>query len=101
VALIKESSGDLATYPFVTVVFDEIEKHDRALALLKAAGLGTSIIYLKAITEYDYLKRYRAAGDSNGGNDIASKMVTLSTSSYLGTKDLAVTVNILKEISEC
>ena len=101
ISFVKESVGDTATYPFVTAIFDKKERRDTALAALKDRGLGASILYLYPVTKLRYLSGIVPAEDSKGGDILASRLITLSTSCYLDTKDLAAIADTLKEKIEC
>jgi len=101
ISFVKESDGDVATYPFLTAIFDSTERRDKALTALRVAGLGASITYLRAITNFDYLRAIVPPEASPGGDAMASKAMTLSTSCYLDRKELNVLINMLKEDLKC
>ncbi len=97
IGFIKESSGDMATYPFVTVIFDEGSRRERVLSALQKTGLGADRLYLSAITDFDYISDIVPQKPVPGGRSIASRILTLSTSVYLETRDLDVVIETIKK----
>ena len=56
IKIITGQTETKSTYPFVTLIFDDPEKRLQVLSRLEKSGVGASILYLKAITDYEYLK---------------------------------------------
>lgn len=91
-----ERPGDKAAYPFVTLIFDDNARRESALKKIEASGLGGSIIYARAITDYGYLKGLVACKDAANGRRLAGSTVTLSTNAYLLRRDMDKAVNLIK-----
>lgn len=87
-----------ASYPYLTLVFDEKQKRDLALRVLRDSGLGISRVYLSAITDYAYLKN--TVPDTNCPNSrmLADNTITLSTSSFLKKVDFKNIIQKLKRL---
>ena len=83
IKIVKERPGDRASYPFVTVIFDKIEKKKGFFKIFENSGLGVSQIYGAPITRYDYLKGIIPEGNFPGGEYLAEREVTLSTSMFI------------------
>lgn len=93
--IVKESPGDFATYPLVMVIFRDPERRRRALSVLQRAGLGASIMYLRAITDFEYLKDIVPQRNPENGRSLAARAMTLSTNSRLKEEDLDIMVKSL------
>lgn len=96
--VIQEEAGTEATYPFVTLIFDEVEKREKVFKVFNQSGLGISQIYSLAVTEFKYLKDMIPPGDSPGGSYLAKREMTLSTSSFLRDQDLVSIVQKIKNL---
>ncbi len=96
--LVTEMPGTEAVYPYVTLIYDEPERRERAWNALKDSGLGVSGVYSFAITDFDYLKDIVPGGDPAGGRSLAKNSITLSTSMFLGEEDLSYIVNQIKKL---
>lgn len=92
-----ESSDSEATYPYVTLFFDNKERRDKILRNLEKSGLGGSIIYALAIADYDYLKDIVADRNCSNARYIAEREITLSTSTFLESNDLDFIIKILEK----
>lgn len=99
IRVIQEGAGTRATYPYLTLVFDDVDKRKKALKALKNSGLGVSIIYAEAITDYDYLKNIVGEKACPAARDLAQRQITLSTSTFLEKKDLELIVHKIKNLS--
>lgn len=88
IKLIKEAEQTKAVYPYITLLFDEPAKRDRALELFHNKGLGISTAYLYAITDYDYLKPIIPPKPCPNAQNISSRHITLSTNTFLEKKML-------------
>jgi len=95
VTVLKEATGDRATYPFVTLIFDEEGRRNKTLKILGSSGLGVSELYMSAIIDYPSLKDVVPAADCPGARYLASRQATLSTSTFLRKRDLDL---ILKDL---
>lgn len=94
---VTEREQSKASYPYLAVIFDTPEKRNSALDIFKDSGLGVSQVYLRAITDYDYLKGIVPEADCPGARRIARQSITLSTSSFLNEPDLRNIVDNLKK----
>jgi dTDP-4-amino-4,6-dideoxygalactose transaminase len=98
VKAIKESGGSRATYPYLTLIFNEPEMRKKALRRLENTGLGVSQIYAFCITDYDYLKNIVPKTDCPAGHYLAQRQITLSTSNFLKEKDLNSVLDMIKSL---
>ncbi len=98
VRILTETNGSTATYPYLTVIFDDPVKQKKALHLLRHLGLGASQIYIKPINEYDYLKGRLSGQTSANASFIAEKTITLTTNTFLRAKDAERIIKLLKKI---
>lgn len=96
--LITEAAGNRSNYPYLTLVFDERSKRDKAWQLFKNSGLGVSQIYLCAITDYDYLKDIVGTQSFPNAAFIAKHHITLSTSAFLSHKDISRVIEKIKNL---
>jgi len=87
--LVLESTGDYSNYPYLSIIFDNSSDRDKVINEFKNSGLGISQIYLKAITDYDYLKDILPDTDCPNARSLAKRHITLSTSLFLTDLDLA------------
>ena len=86
IKIILEQTGSKATYPFITLIFDDSEKRLQVLKRLEKTGVGASILYLKAITDYEYLKNIIPETACPNAQALATHHLTLSTNTYLNNK---------------
>jgi len=97
---ITELAQTKASYPYLAIILDTPGKRNAALKIFKNSGLGISQVYLKAITDYDYLKGIIPEANCENARKLAQQTITLSTSSFLKESDLTKIVNNLKGIQE-
>ncbi|MDD5130048.1 MAG: DegT/DnrJ/EryC1/StrS family aminotransferase [Candidatus Omnitrophica bacterium] len=93
-----ESARTKASYPYLTLVFEDAGKRNRALKLFQNSGLGISQIYLAAITDYPYLKNIVPDTDCPHARSLAERTITLSTSKFLKETDLKNIIHQLKKL---
>lgn len=86
-----------ASYPYLSLIFNDRKKRDLALHTFRDSGLGISQVYLYAITDYAYLKDIIPAADCPNSRLLAERTITLSTSSFLKETDLE---NIIKKLKQ-
>ena len=98
IKIIAESKGDYSNYPYLTLIFDQPSKRNQTLSIFKNSGLGVSIIYLNAITDYEYLENIYSPQDSCNARHLAQRHITLSTSLFLKTKDLDRVIEKIRQI---
>ncbi len=96
IKMIEENVGSGATYPFVTVLFEDKERRERALNTMEKSGLGGSFIYALAVTDYDYLQGVVSDGNCSNGRSLADRTVTISTSTFLKGSDLNAVIALLR-----
>jgi len=99
VKLITESPEAKATYPYLTLLFNDPIKCEKAKEAFRNSGLGVFQIYAMAITDYDYLKRIVKNTDSPNGRFIAQNHITLTTSTFLKDKDLNSVIDTVRNIT--
>lgn len=98
IKLITESPGNRATYPYLTLIFNDPLKRQRALSAFKNSGLGVFQIYASAITDYDYMKDIVGNKVCPNARYLAEREITLTTSTFLTKKDLNSVVGIIKNL---
>ncbi|MDP2044173.1 MAG: DegT/DnrJ/EryC1/StrS family aminotransferase, partial [Candidatus Omnitrophota bacterium] len=92
---ILELAQTKASYPYLTLIFEDARKRNSALNIFNHSGLGVSQVYLHAITDYAYLKDIIPDADCAHAQALSEKTITLSTSSFLKKTDLE---NIIKKL---
>ena len=97
IKLITEPDLSLSNYPYLTLLFDEAAKRDKAFSALNSCGLGVSLIYLSAITDYHYLKGIAGNSDCPNASRLAKNHITLTTSAYLAPKDIRSLIERIKK----
>lgn len=99
IVLISGSEYCLGTYPFLTLVFEQKSKKDKALKLLENSGLGVSELYTLPVYAYDYLRdSLPAYNDFPGAKYLSSGQIILSTNTFLKKKDADYVIDIIKKI---
>ncbi len=93
--IIKELPQSRATYPYVTLLFRSSEKRKKVMKALVNRGLGASVIYVHAITDYEYLKGLVPDGEYPHGRRLVDYALTLSTNVFLVQKDLAAIISLV------
>ncbi len=96
IKLITESSGTRATYPYLTLLFNDPIKCKKAKEIFRNSGLGVFQIYAMAITDYDYLKDIVGNHDSPNARYLAERQISLTTSTFLKEENLDSVVGIIK-----
>lgn len=98
IKLITESPGNLATYPYLTLLFNEPAKRQKALSAFRHSGLGVFQIYASAITDYDYMKDIVGNKIFPNTRYLAERHITLTTSTFLKKKKLYSVTEIIKKL---
>ncbi|MDA8079033.1 MAG: DegT/DnrJ/EryC1/StrS aminotransferase family protein [Nitrospiraceae bacterium] len=98
IKVIEESPDSRATYPFMTIIFETREKREKAKKAFEGSGLGVSIVYARAIADYDYLKDIVPDRNCPNGRIMSERSLTLSTSLFLETGDIETIVKKLEDI---
>jgi dTDP-4-amino-4,6-dideoxygalactose transaminase len=98
IELIRETSGSKANYPYLALIFSDPQKCQSAKDLFRDTGLGVSIIYVSAITEYDYLKGIVEDKDSPNARYLAERTITLTTSIFAKKSDLDTVLRKIKNL---
>jgi len=96
--VVKESALAQASYPYITVIFDQPQMKQRALAYFAKTNLGLSQIYTLAISDYPYLKGIVPQRYCPAGRYLAERAITLSTSIFLDHKTISRIVDKIKQI---
>ncbi len=94
---IVELEQTKASYPYLTLIFENVQRRNCALDFFRNSGLGISQIYLRAITDYAYLKNIVPDTDCPNSRGLCEKTITLSTNGFLKESDLKNILNKLKE----
>jgi dTDP-4-amino-4,6-dideoxygalactose transaminase len=95
---IIERPDTKATYPYLTLLFDDPAKCKKARYLFNKSGLGVFQIYAMAVPDYDYLKGIVGNADCPNGRYLAQNHITLTTSTFLNDKDLNSVSDIIRSI---
>ena len=95
---IVELTRTKASYPYLTLIFEDAAKHNTALNIFRNSGLGVSQVYLRAITDYPYLKDIIPTTDCANAQALATKTLTLTTSRFLKEIDLEDIIKKLKKL---
>jgi perosamine synthetase len=98
IKLITESPETKATYPYLTLLFNDSEKCNKAKRAFRKSGLGVFQIYASAITDYEYLKGTVEYRNCPNARSLAQKHITLTTSTFLKNRELNSIVNRIKNI---
>lgn len=98
IKIITEPPESRATYPYLTLLFDNPQKCRKAQKLLRNLGLGVSRIYNSQINDYEYLKDIIEDADCPNARYLAQREITLTTSTFLTKKDLKSVVEIIKKV---
>ncbi len=96
IKLITESHEIKATYPYLTLLFDNPIKRKKAQEKFRNSGLGVFQVYAQAITDYDYLKDIVGNHDSPNARYLAEREISLTTSTFLKEEDIDSVVGIIK-----
>ncbi|MDP2766699.1 MAG: DegT/DnrJ/EryC1/StrS family aminotransferase [Candidatus Methanoperedens sp.] len=94
---IVELERTRASYPYLTLIFQDAKKRNSTLNLFRNSGLGISQVYLQAITDYAYLKNIIPDTQCPNSRKLSEKTITLSTSDFLKDSDLK---NIIKKLTK-
>jgi len=92
---IKENPYSKATYPYLTIIYSDINKCRQASDSLSNLRLGVSMVYASAVPDYDYLKKTVGEAECPNARRLAKSTITLSTSTFMKKSDIdAVTAKI-------
>jgi len=98
IKIISESAESKATYPYLTLIFDDPMKRENAKEKFKNLGLGVFQIYCLAITDYAYLKGTLESKACPNARYLAQRHITLSTSTFLKDRELDSVINIIRNL---
>ncbi len=98
IKLITESHEIKATYPYLTLLFNNPIKRKKAQEKFRNSGLGVFQVYAQAITDYDYLKDIVGNYDSPNARYLAEREISLTTSTFLKEEDIDSVVGIIKSL---
>jgi len=98
VELIQEPSDGKANYPYLALVFSDPRKRQSARDLFRDTGLGVSVIYASAITEYDYLEGIVENKDCPNARYLSERTITLTTSIFAKKSDLDTVIRKIKNL---
>jgi dTDP-4-amino-4,6-dideoxygalactose transaminase len=99
IKLIIEPPETKATYPYLTLLFMDPERRNKALKVLRNSGLGIFQIYASAITDYNYLKGIIGNKDCPNARYLAARHITLTTSTFLKKRSLDSVISIIKNLN--
>jgi dTDP-4-amino-4,6-dideoxygalactose transaminase len=98
IKLITEPPGCKASYPYLTLLFNDAKKREKALRLFRNSGLGVFQIYDSPITDYDYMKDIVGSEDCPNARYLAERHITLTTNTFLKGEDIDSIVSIIKKL---
>lgn len=98
IKIIREPNTGKATYPYLTILFSDQLKREKAQDAFRWRGLGVSQIYEAEITGYEYLKGIVPDTTCANARYLAQREITLSTSVYLKEKELYAITEILAKL---
>jgi dTDP-4-amino-4,6-dideoxygalactose transaminase len=98
IKIITEAAQAKASYPYLTLLFDAPDKRQKALEVFRGSGLGASLIYLQAITDYDYLKEIVGNKTCPNARSIAQRHLTLTTSCFLKEKEINRALELIERL---
>jgi len=101
ITIIQEAARDMATYPYVTVLFNRPEQKIQALQAFAGTGLGVSQIYARALADYGYLRGIVPNSNSENARRLAARAITLSTSPFLKKNDIDKCIKIMHTVCGC
>ncbi len=87
-----------SNYPYLTLLFDDPLKRQKARKAFAGSGLGVSQIYESAITDYAYLKDTVGSGGCPNARSVAEREITLSTCAFMKKKDMDSVVSTIKNL---
>jgi len=96
IKLITESPETKATYPYLTLLFNDPIKRKKAQEKFRNSGLGVFQVYAQAITDYEYLKDIVGNQDITNARYLAERQISLTTSTFLKEENLDSVVGIIK-----
>ena len=96
IKFIKAHESSKASYPFLTLLIEDLAWRDKIKQALEKKGLGVSSIYECVITDYGYLKDYLMDSDLPNARYLADHELTLSTSSFIKESDIDTIVHCIK-----
>jgi dTDP-4-amino-4,6-dideoxygalactose transaminase len=98
ITVVQQAAGDSATYPYLTVVFNQPEHKIKALKAFAGTGLGVSQVYARALADYGYLQNIVPNRNSENARWLAARSITLSTSTFLKKSDLEKCIKIVHNV---
>jgi dTDP-4-amino-4,6-dideoxygalactose transaminase len=96
---IGELPGTKASWPYLTVLFNNQRNRDAALRILQSMGLGASQVYLSAITDYAYLRKAVNQAPCPNAQSLAARAMTLSTSVFLNTSEIDRIAQTIRKVA--
>ncbi len=98
ISVIKEGDFALGSYPYLAVIFDDIIKRNKAMDVLSSRGLGASLIYTNAITDYAFLNKFVPQTNPLNGRRMAQRTLSLSTGIFMDKSRIKLILELLKQI---
>jgi len=98
VKVIKESDFAAASYPYLVVIFDDIIRRNKAMDVLLSRGVGASLIYTNAITDYNFLSKFVPQTNPLNARRMAQATLILSTGIFMDKSRIKLILELLKQI---
>jgi perosamine synthetase len=96
ITFIREAFSDYATYPYVTIIIDDPIKRKHVINSISAIRRGVSLIYARALPDYDSLKDIVPNTNSTNARYISDRIITLSTSTYMKKSYMDEAITLIK-----
>lgn len=96
---IDQLPGTKASWPYLTVLFNNQRNRDAALRILQSMGLGASQVYLSAITDYAYLRNAVSQAPCPNAQSLAARAMTLSTSVFLNASEIGRITQTIRKVA--
>lgn len=98
IKIIKLMGKSKPAYPWLPILFDDVEVCEKVYKTLRKQGLGVSKLYTKSLNHYEYLKEIVPQGRYPNAEYVSKAMLTLPTHHYVTNKDLD---NIINNVIKC
>ena len=98
--IIEGPEGTKGTFPFLSIIFRDLQEKNKFMTGIQRYGLGVSELYTLPVTEYAYFKGILRGKDNPGAAYLSRRQAILSTSLYLKQKDIDLIIkaaSLLKE----
>jgi dTDP-4-amino-4,6-dideoxygalactose transaminase len=96
-SIIREMPGDRASYPYISFICKNGKERARIFSEFANAGLGVSVIYARALHEYEYLEGIVPEGKFPNAEKLAPRVITFSTSVWMSDDKIRLFCDFLRK----